>query len=131
MKTYTFRLKSGQDLRREIEGFVKKKGIRAGVVLSAVGGLRTIHLRLAGARDFLSRQGEFEIVSITGTLSVHGVHLHLSASDETGQTVGGHLSQGNIVRLTTEVVIGVVPGTYRREPDDETGYEELVVEEVE
>ncbi|HEY8109001.1 MAG TPA: PPC domain-containing DNA-binding protein [Patescibacteria group bacterium] len=129
MKTYTFRLRSGQDLRQEIQKTLIKHDVRAGVVLSGVGGLSKARLRLAGARQHFDVQDEFEIVSITGTASKNGSHIHLAISFPSGKTFGGHLTEGCIVRNTAEIVIGVVEGTYRRTPDPSTGYDELIVED--
>ena len=81
MRNYTFRLKPGQDLFDSIEAFVHQKNIEAGCVLSGVGSLMYATLRLAN-RDFTSKYDRhFEIVSVTGTVSIHGSHLHLSIAD--------------------------------------------------
>ncbi len=129
MKTYSFRIKPGQDLREEIERAAEEHTVRAGVILSGVGSLQRVRIRLADARKFLETERDYEIVSLTGTVSLSGSHLHLSVSDHEGKTVGGHLGKGCIVRTTAEITIGVVEGTFRREPDPDTGYDELVVEE--
>ena len=50
MKTYAFRLKPGQDLRSEIEKFAKRKNIKAGIVLTGVGNLNKVVLRMAGGK---------------------------------------------------------------------------------
>lgn len=129
MNHYTFRLKPGDDLFESIEVFVGEKHIEAGCVLSGVGSLTRAVLRLAN-RDFHSEyEGHFEIVSITGTVSTHGSHLHLSISDEDGKTIGGHLVPGCIIYTTAEIVLAVFSDVvYKREllPND-SGYEELVV----
>jgi predicted DNA-binding protein with PD1-like motif len=94
MQYYTFRLKPEQDLFESIEAFVHEKRIEAGCVLSGVGSLTHVTLRLAN-RDFYSEyDGHFEIVSIAGTLSIHGSHLHISISDGDGKTIGGHFDSG-------------------------------------
>jgi len=81
VENYTFRLQSGQDLFDAIEAFVKEKHIEAGCVLSSVGSLTQAVLRFAN-RDFHSEyNGYFEIVSMTGTVSIYGLHLHISISD--------------------------------------------------
>ncbi|MEX1113320.1 MAG: PPC domain-containing DNA-binding protein [Patescibacteria group bacterium] len=129
MQTYSFRIEPDQDLREEIQRVVDQHAIDAGVILSGVGSLRRARIRLADAGRFLEAEQDYEIVSLTGTISRNGSHLHLSVSDDQGKTVGGHLSKGCVVRTTAEIVIGVVQGTYRRKPDSRTGYDELVVEE--
>lgn len=131
MDNYTFRLKPGDDLFELIEKYVGEKNIEAGCVLSGVGSLTRAVLRLAN-RDFYSEyEGYFEIVSLTGTVSVHGSHLHISISDGDGKTIGGHLVPGCKIYTTAEIVLVVFPHVvYKRELlQDDSGYEELVVYE--
>lgn len=131
MENYTFRLKSAQDLFDSIESFVHEKGIEAGCVLSGVGSLTHATLRLAD-RDFYSEyDGHFEIVSITGTVSIHGSHLHIAISDGDGTTIGGHLESGCRIYTTAEIVIAVFNNViYKREFAEDSGYDELVVHEA-
>jgi hypothetical protein len=129
MKSYTFRLKPGQDLLDSIETFVVEKKIEAGCVLSAVGSLTYATLRLANRENFNEYEGHFEIVSMTGTVAVSGSHLHLSIADGEGVTIGGHLVSGCKIYTTAEIVLAVFEDvTYSRELlEDDSGYEELVV----
>ena len=128
MQTFTFRLKSGQDLFNEIEAVVAEKNIEAGCVLSAVGSLTHATLRLANREYYSEYDGHFEIVSMTGTVSVHGSHLHISISDGDGKTIGGHLVPGCKIYTTAEMVLGIFDDVvYKREYAEDSGYEELVV----
>jgi predicted DNA-binding protein with PD1-like motif len=131
MENYTFRLKSGQDLFDSIESFAHEKRIQAGCVLSGVGSLTHATLRLAD-RDFYSEyDGHFEIVSLTGTVSIHGSHLHIAISDADGTTIGGHLESGCKIYTTAEIVIAVFNNViYKREFAEDSGYDELVVHEA-
>jgi uncharacterized protein len=128
MRNYTFRLKPGQDLFDSIQAFAHQMNIEAGCVLSGVGSLMYATLRLAN-RDFYSEyERHFEIVSLTGTISIHGSHLHLSLSDEDGKTIGGHFESGCKIYTTAEIVIAVFDEVvYKREFAEDSGYEELVV----
>lgn len=128
MQNYTFRLKSGQDLFDSIEAFLKEKQIEAGCVLSGVGSLTQATLRLAN-REFSSEyNGHFEIVSITGTVSIHGSHLHISISDGDGKTIGGHFESGCKIYTTAEIVIAAFNDViYKREFAEDSGYDELTV----
>ena len=133
MKTYAFRLKPGQDLREEIDKFVKEHDMKAGVVVSCVGSLRKAVLRMAGAKPkaepMKTYEGSFEIVSLVGTVEPGDRHLHIAISDKEGNVFGGHLKGGCIVETTAEVVIGELEGVrFTRKLDPETGYDELVVE---
>ena len=132
MQDYTFRLKPGQDIFASIQAFAMEKQVKAGCLLSAVGSLTHLRLRLAN-RDFYSEyEGYFEIVSLTGTVSIYGSHLHLSVADETGRTIGGHLDSGCMIYTTAEIVLAVFRDVvYRREFSEDSGYEELVVDPLE
>lgn len=127
-KIHAFRLKPGQDLRKEIEAYVKKEGIKAGWMVTCVGSLEQANLRLANQPGGTAYSGHFEIVSLVGTLSTAGSHLHLSFSDSTGKTLGGHLLPGNIVYTTAEIVIGESKDlVFTRENDDTTPWDELQI----
>lgn len=130
MHQITKRLLPNQDLRREIEKFVRDNHVQAGVLLSIVGCLSQLRLRLADGKTVREWSDPFEIVSGTGTVSESDCHLHISASDTNGNTIGGHLKDGCVVGTTAEVVILVFSDVeYKREPDSTTGYDELVVKQ--
>ena len=92
-----------------------------------------ICLRLANAtatnkNETVSLQERFEIVSLTGTISRHGCHLHMALADHQGNVVGGHVLEGCEVFTTAEIVIGeCVNQVFSREHDEDTGFDELVV----
>jgi len=128
MQNYTFRLTPGQDLFDSLQAFVMEKHVQAGCVLSGVGSLSHATLRLAD-RDYNSEyEGPFEIVSLTGTVSVHGSHLHISISDGDGRTIGGHFESGCKIYTTAEIVLAVFNDVvYKREFAADSGYDELTV----
>jgi len=133
MKLHTFRLRNGQDLRQEIQKFADKNNIQAGFIVTCVGGLQKAVPRMADAtpQDQVvnTYDEKFEIVSLVGTVSAHGSHLHISLSDKNGKTIGGHLRDGSIVAYTAEIVIGEDPNViYTHEPDSETGFNELKIQ---
>lgn len=128
MRNYTFRLKPGQDLFDSISLFVREKNIGAGCILSGVGSLTQVMLRFANQETFSMFDGHYEIVSITGTVSIHGSHLHLSVAGEDGRTIGGHLESGCRIYTTAEIVLAVFEDVvFKREFAEDSGYEELVV----
>ena len=128
MKQITVRLKRGQDLKEGIVAIVKENNVKAGVILSAVGGVSKANLRMPGGKTVKTWDKPFEIVSITGTVSVNGCHIHVSLSDTDGIVVGGHLKEGCIVNTTAEIVIlNFDDAEYLRSPDAITGYDELEV----
>jgi len=129
MINYTFRLKPNDDMFDAIEAFVKERQIEAGCVLSAVGSLTHAVLRFANREYHSEFIGFFEIVSITGTVSIHGSHIHMSISDGDGKTIGGHLVSGCKIYTTAEIVLAVFDDVvYKREIfENDSGYEELVI----
>ena len=131
MENYTFRLKPGHDLFDSIQAFTDEMKIEADCVISGVGSLKRATLRLAD-RDFHTDfEGHFEIVSITGLVSVHGSHIHISISDGDGKTLGGHLVSGCKIYTTAEIVIlAFADVSYKREFTEDSGYDELAVHKV-
>ena len=127
---HAFRLKPGQDLKQEIEKYTTEKHIEAGWIITCVGSLTQKNIRYANKPGGTKENGHFEIVSLTGTVSINGSHLHISVSDSTGKTIGGHLVDNNIVYTTAEIVIGEGKQLlFTRENDGTTPWEELQVKE--
>jgi predicted DNA-binding protein with PD1-like motif len=81
---------------------------------------------LAGATEATAIHSELEILSLSGTLSPDGAHLHIAVADSQGAVIGGHLCAGSLVHTTAELVIGLLPEwRFSRELDLATGYAEL------
>jgi uncharacterized protein len=130
MRTIALRLCPGADLKAELLALAARERIRAGWMLTCVGSLSRVRLRLAGGTEHATWQGPFEIVALTGTLSQDGGHLHLAVADQQGRTIGGHLAEGCTVRTTAEVIVAADDRLlFAREHDPATGYDELVVRE--
>jgi len=128
LKTYSLRLRPGDDLRQQLTAFVQAHHLRAGTMLTCVGSLTVATLRLANQEGPTEYRGHFEIVSLVGTLSTNGSHLHLAVADSTGRTIGGHLLDGCRVYTTAEIVLGELSALeYRRETGPTFGYQELTV----
>ena len=130
VKAYAFRLKPGEDLKQGIQKFITEKQIKAGWISTCVGSLTHYSIRFANQPNANTDSGHFEIVSLTGSLSVNGSHIHISLSDSTGKTIGGHLMEGCKIYTTAEIVI-LASNTFvfKREKDGTTPWEELKVEE--
>lgn len=127
MQALSLRLQPGDDLRRRLERVLNEHGATAAFVLSGIGSLSVAALRYAGAERPETLRGDTEILSLAGSISVDGAHLHASVSDAAGRVVGGHVAYGCTVRTTVEVLLVLLPGwRFTREPDAATGYAELV-----
>ena len=128
---YAFRLKPGEDLKKGIAQVVADNHIEAGWIAACVGSLTRYNIRFANQPEGAKDSGHFEIVSLTGTVSVNGSHIHISISDSTGKTIGGHLMDSCKIYTTAEIVIGSSDNfTFKREKDGTTPWEELQVEET-
>ncbi|MCB1098637.1 MAG: DNA-binding protein [Verrucomicrobiae bacterium] len=128
MRTHALRLHPGDDPKVVLDALARAEGWSAACVLSAVGSLTRVALRFANQPEATSLTGHFELVSLTGTLSADGSHLHLAISDSTGTTRGGHLEEGSSVFTTAEIVLGILDDwRFSREPDPESGFNELVI----
>lgn len=128
MSVHALRLLPGDDLVRSLRAFAAEQGLRAACVLSCVGSTSLTSLRPAGRSDARVLSGEFEIVSLVGTFSAEAHHLHLSVSDASLQTFGGHALEGCTVRTTAEIVVGELEGVrFERRHDPRTGFKELFI----
>ena len=125
------RLLPGADLRVAIEQLGAELQDASGFVVSGIGSLVTARLRMADEAQQRLVQGPLEIISVAGSISPEGAHLHMSVADSQGQVWGGHVCPGCEVRTTAELLVAEVPG-YRlsREFDPSTGFKELVVQPV-
>ena len=69
-------------------------------------------------------KGNFEIVSLTGTINTMNnefySHIHMSAGNDKGEVFGGHLNKA-IVSATCEMIINIINGRVDRNFDEEIG----------
>ena len=122
------RLPPGADLRRALEEAAAGFAPEGCFVVSGIGSLQDAQLRPAGLDATRRFGGPWEILSLAGTLTRDGAHLHIALSGAQGEVVGGHLVHGNRVRTTAEVLLCRPAGwVLGRGPDAATGYDELLV----
>jgi predicted DNA-binding protein with PD1-like motif len=100
-------------------------------VLQGIGSLSGAPLRFAGNPQPTVLPGDLEILTLAGSLSVDGVHLHMSVADGQGHVVGGHVAPGCIVRTTAEILLVLLPAWhFSRAADPVSGWDELVIRSV-
>lgn len=129
MKALAFRLLPGADLKQSLSDYCGEHKINAACVISCVGSLRCARIRFADRAESAIFEEKLEIVSLVGTVSQHGCHLHIAVSDGQGRVSGGHLMPGSQIYTTAEVVLGIIPDViFKREHDNQTGYKELKIE---
>lgn len=125
--SYFVRLERGEEILSSLAALAEKEDI----ALGCVSGLGAVDRFTAGVffpqekvyrkNDF---HGNFEITSLTGTITrMDGkpyLHLHMSAGNEYGKVMGGHLNEAH-VSATCEIVVRVVDGSVGRAFSDEIG----------
>jgi predicted DNA-binding protein with PD1-like motif len=131
MQTLPLRLSPGEDLRSALESALVGHNLNAGFVLQGIGSLSIANVRFAGANQATELKGDLEILTLGGSLSPDGAHLHISLADAQGYVVGGHVTSGCIVRTTAEILIAFLPEyRFAREPDLNTGFNELLIRPI-
>jgi len=107
MDSLPLKLNSGSDLRLSLEaiGLDSKK---PGFVLGVVGNLSRACFQCPGRSKPTVLEGNLEIITLNGTFSPDGVHLHLSISDGDCNVWGGHLEIGSLVLKGADLLVGFV-----------------------
>ncbi len=132
MKAYPIRLYPDQDLKKELNFYFHKMNLKAAFVISCCGSLKKLKIRLADSSSVFERTEKFEILSLQGTISENGAHLHICAADSEGKVWGGHLVDGCEVYTTAEILIAELSDYhFNRENDSQTGFAELKIKKVE
>ena len=122
------RLPPGVDLRGELERLAQAEPSCCGFVVCGIGSLESPVLRFADQDEGLVLAGPQEVISLAGSVSGDGAHLHLVVADAEGHTLGGHLCHGSRVRTTMEILLLYPEGwQLGRERDAATGHLELTV----
>ena len=125
--TIIIRMDKGEEILEQLKVAAEKERIKLAAV-SALGAINdfTVGVFHTDEKKYYSNrfQGAFEIVSLTGTVSVKDgefyAHIHMGAGDANGAVFGGHLNRA-IVSATCEMVIQVIHGEVERRFDEEIG----------
>ena len=107
MQPLPLKLAPGSDLRLSLEELAQRDGI-SGFVVGVVGNLTKASFQCPGQAEPTVLEGDLEVITLNGTLSPEGVHLHLSLSDGACQVWGGHLEPGTIVQKGVDLLLGVL-----------------------
>lgn len=100
----------------------------AAFVLQGIGSLSVAQLRYAGQPQPTELRGDLEILTLAGSVSPDGAHLHMTVADGQGRVYGGHVGAGCIVRTTAELLLALLPNhRFAREHDALTGFKELAI----
>ena len=121
------RIEKGEEIVTAFKEFCKLHNIKSGFIngLGAVEDVQIAYYNVEEKKYHHKKlKGDFEIVSLSGTISVFNeephIHLHIALGDEDFRITGGHLDHG-IVSLTCEFIITGFDEEIIRKPDPETG----------
>ena len=119
------------DKGEEILDIIKRLALKENIKLANINALGAVNEVVVGVykvdeKKYYSNEfkGNFEIVSLTGTINTMNnefySHLHMRVGDENGQVFGGHLNRA-IVSATCEMIINIIDGNVDRYYDEEIG----------
>ena len=126
-KTVVARIDRGEEILDKLHELAEKEHIKLASV-QALGATNdfTVVVFNTETRQYAANRftGSFEIVSLVGTVNTMDrqfyAHLHMSAGNEKGEVVGGHLNRA-VVSATCEMVLHLIDGTVDRRFDADTG----------
>ena len=121
------RIDKGEEILEKIKEITLKENIKLANI-NALGATNdfTVGVFKVDEKKYYSNtfKGNFEIVSLTGTINTMNddfyAHLHMSAGNDKGEVFGGHLNRA-IVSATCEMIINIIDGKVDRYHDDEIG----------
>lgn len=132
MKSYLLRLTPHQDIKQELINFSHINNITVGSIVSAVGSVSKMNVRVSDGKTVLESIEKREVFALSGTIVQHKVHVHVAAINPSMEVFGGHLMIGCIVHTTMEITLIDLSEEIRasRQYDENTGYDELLVDKV-
>lgn len=121
------RIDRDEEILEQVEKIAAIENIKLASV-EALGAVKkfTVGLFEASEKKYYSNsfEGNFEIVSLTGTINTMNhqfyTHLHMSVGDSESKVLGGHLNRA-IVSATCEMIIHIIDGEVDRCYDEEIG----------
>ena len=125
--TIVARIDKGEEILEQIKVIAEQEKVRLASV-EALGAISEFKVGVfhPKTKEYSANElkGEFEIVSLIGTIStMDGAfysHIHMSAGDANAKVFGGHLNRA-VVSATCEMVIRVINGSVDRRFDEEIG----------
>lgn len=129
MRPYLLRLKPNQDIKLELLRYAKVHNIKTASIVSAVGSVSSMKVRIADGKTIASDALNREVLSLSGTLIHEKIHAHIGAISTRMDVFGGHLLEGCIVHTTMEITLLDLSEDIQAERiyDSETGFDELNV----
>lgn len=124
---YVVRIDRGEEILEQIRKIALMENIKLAKV-SALGATNdfTVGVYKTNEKKYYANsfQGDYEIVSLTGTINTMSgefyTHIHMSAGNEKGEVFGGHLNRA-VVSATCEMIITKIEGSVDRKLDEQIG----------
>ena len=121
------RIDKGEEILEKIKEIALQENIKLASI-NALGATNdfTVGVYKVDEKKYYSNEfkGNFEIVSLTGTINTMNgefyTHIHMSAGNDKGEVFGGHLNK-TVVSATCEMVIDIIDGKVDRYFDKEIG----------
>ena len=121
------RIDKGEEIIEKIKEIALKENIKLANI-NALGATNdfTVGVYNVEEKKYYSNEfkGNFEIVSLTGTINTMNdefyTHIHMSAGNNKGEVFGGHLSSAT-VSATCEIIINIINGKVDRNFNKEIG----------
>ncbi len=121
------RIEKGEEILEKVKEIALKEKIKLASI-NALGATNefTVGVYKVDEKKYYANEfkGNFEIVSLTGTINTMDdkfyTHIHMSAGNDKGEVFGGHLNKA-IVSATCEMVISIIDGKVERYFDEEVG----------
>ena len=125
--TYIVRMDPGEEILEQVKVLALREHIQLASI-QALGAVNdfTVGVFKTDEKKYYANsfQGSYEIVSLTGTINTMDgefyCHLHMSAGNDQGHVVGGHLNRA-VISATCEMVIHIIDGRVDRSFSDEIG----------
>ena len=125
--TIVARVDKGEEILSEIKNIAETEKIKLANI-NALGATNdfVVGVFKTSEKKYYSNEfkGDFEIVSLTGTINTMNgefySHIHFSAGNDKGEVFGGHLNKA-VVSATCEMIINIIDGNVDRIHDEEIG----------
>lgn len=125
--TFVVQLDPGDEICANLIDLAKRENIS----LAEINGLGAVNDFDVGVFNTVTKEyhannfkGNYEIVSLTGSLTVMEnkpyLHAHFSVGDDKGNVVGGHLNRA-VVSATAEIFVRMIPGNVNRKFSEKIG----------
>ncbi|MEF3279725.1 MAG: DNA-binding protein [Elusimicrobiota bacterium] len=117
-RSFVFSITKGEDLLPLLTDFCKENQIKFGIITAAIGAVNKATFGIYDQKNKkynkITMEKELEILSLQGNISIYEhkpmIHAHITLSDSSGNSFGGHLMSPTIV-FSCEIMIQELTGS--------------------